>query len=103
MKLNCKAGDLAITVGAFLNANRGRVVEVISPVGLIDWPDLGTVFVWNIAAPEGTPALVYLHQDNDLRFAREGECPDAFLRPIAPGSHILDIAEEAALALEDLQ
>lgn len=38
MKLNCKAGDLAITVGAFLNANRGRVVEVISPVGLKSWP-----------------------------------------------------------------
>jgi hypothetical protein len=100
MKLNCKAGDLAITVTCFLTANKGRIVEVVSAQGLMPWDDLGTVFVWNIKAPEGSPPLVYLRR-NDLEFAREGLCPDVFLRPIAPGCQILDIAQEASLAIED--
>jgi hypothetical protein len=84
MKLNCKAGDLAITIKCHVPDNLGKIVEVVSFEGLVDWPhNEDTIPVWSIRAYPGSSGLTYLFPDGTMKRTETGLAPDCFLRPIS--------------------
>jgi hypothetical protein len=55
-KLNCKVGDLAITVRSEVPQNLGRIVHIIKPLGVEPWSSFGPVpdiLLRPIVPPEG--------------------------------------------------
>jgi hypothetical protein len=84
MKLNCKAGDLAITVKCHVLDNLGKIVEVVSFEGLVDWPHYeDPIPVWLIKSYPGSSGLTYLFPDGTVKRTETGLVPDCFLRPIS--------------------
>ena len=84
MKLNCKPGDLAITIKCHVPDNLGKIVEVVSFEGLVDWPHYEEpIPVWSIRAYPGSKGLTYLYPDGTVKNADSGLAPDCFLRPIS--------------------
>ena len=84
MKLNCKAGDLAITVKCHVPDNLGKIVQIIAYEGLQEWvnyPD--PIPVWLIRAYSGSSGLTYLFPDGIVKRTETGLVPDCFLRPIS--------------------
>ena len=78
-KLNCRPGDLAITVEAYNAINIGSVVRVLhkhhNQSALVVEPD---DFLWYVEAAH------YLTYSRGLKFTRRkrGAAPDSYLRPI---------------------
>ena len=62
MKLNCKAGDLAITVKCHVPDNLGKIVQIIAYEGLQEWAN---------------------YPDGSIKKSKGGLVPDCFLRPIS--------------------
>ncbi len=84
MKLNCKAGDLAITVKCDLPDNLGKIVQIIAYEGLREWPRYpDPIPVWLIKAYSGSKSLSYLYPDGTVQKSNVGLAPDCFLRPIS--------------------
>jgi hypothetical protein len=83
MKLNCKPGDLAITIKCDVPDNLGKIVEIIAYEGLQEWPHFPEpIPVWLIRAYSGNNSLSYLYPDGTLKKSNGGLAPDSFLRPI---------------------
>jgi hypothetical protein len=78
-KLNCRPGDLAITVEAYNAINIGSIVRVLhkhhNQSALVVEPD---DFLWYVEAAH------YLTYSRGLKFTRRkrGAAPDSYLRPI---------------------
>jgi hypothetical protein len=84
MKLNCKEGDLAITVKCHVTDNLGKIVEVVSFEGLVDWPHYEEpIAVWLVKAYSSSSGLTYLFPDGRVKRTGIGLVPDCFLRPIS--------------------
>ena len=88
-KLNCRPGDLAITVEAFNPINIGNIVRVLhkhhNQSALSVEPD---DFLWYVEAAH------YLTYSRGLKFTRRkrGAAPDSYLRPIRGNPLGQDIA-----------
>ena len=84
MKLNCKAGDLAITVKCDVPENLGRIVRVIAFEGFKEWPHYpDPIPVWLVGAYSGNDGLSYQYPDGSIKKSKGGLVPDCFLRPIS--------------------
>jgi hypothetical protein len=84
MKLNCKVGDLAITVKCHVPDNLGKIVQIIAYEGLREWPNYpDPIPVWLIRAYSGKDGLSYQFPDGTVRKTTGGLAPDCFLKPIS--------------------
>ncbi len=84
MKLNCKVGDLAITIKCQVPDNLGKIVQIIAYEGLQEWPHYpDPIPVWLIRAYSGSKSLSYLYPDGTVQKSNGGLAPDCFLRPIS--------------------
>ena len=92
-KLNCKVGDLAITVNTELWMNQGFIVRVIEWIGMMEWSNFGLIPVWRVEPVNEFQFLYY--KSGDWTEALEvGPVPDRCLRPITPPKGELEILEE---------
>jgi hypothetical protein len=92
--LNCKVGDLAVTVRAELPENLGNIVRIVGCHGKSTWYGFkGPIHLWEVEVVEGG-RLVYEYDDGIREYETRGLAPDAFLKPLAPIS--ADAAEEEA-------
>ena len=81
--LNCRLGDLAVTVKSEIPENLGAMVRVVWYLGEQEWHGFDEPTpIWEVEAVEGR-LLVYEYVGGDRFYATEGRIPDAFLRPIA--------------------
>ncbi len=82
--LNCRLGDLAVTVKAEIPENLGNIVRIVGFLGIKRWYGFKEPTpLWEVAVVEGG-RLVYDCEGRDRWYATEGQIPDAFLKPIAP-------------------
>ena len=86
LNINCRVGDLAITVQAYNPDNIGKIVRIIRSKGIGPWPDLvGPQQIWEIES--ATPGVSLTYSILGMLYPEEvGEAPDCFLRPIRPSS-----------------
>ena len=83
--MNCKIGDLAITVTSELPENLGKLVKIVGVKGLSWWSDFPEpVFLWRVQALGPQTPLVYQFGSGPKQAVLEGHVPDHFLRPIRP-------------------
>jgi hypothetical protein len=89
--LNCRPGDLAVTVTATNAENIGVLVEVIGPADATRWPLADeTGLLWWVRAV-GRP-MAYVFDDGHVEHLYAGPVPDRCLRPIrGPGDRPLDL------------
>ena len=82
MALNCKPGDLAISVNTELPENNGVIVRVVRPFnGVSPWT-WGTLPTWWCVSDE---LMTWKLISTDETFTgHEGPIPDRYLRPIRP-------------------
>ena len=93
-KLNCKSGDLAITVRAEVPQNLGRVVHIVKSLGAQDWSTFGAVQMWWVEAISGSSRpLHYLCSDGTIKLARAGPVPDLLLTPIVPPEGFNEVSD----------
>ena len=82
--LNCRLGDLAVTVRAALPENLGNIVRIVGYHGKSTWYGFkDPIHLWEIEVAEGG-CLVYEYDDGTREYETRGLAPDAFLKPIAP-------------------
>lgn len=80
--LNCRVGDIAITVRCEVKANLGKMVRIIGEHGLDEWSDFDEpLFLWKIESI-GNRRLRYDLPNGKVSYCRKGLAPDIFLRPI---------------------
>jgi hypothetical protein len=89
--LNCRPGDLAITVVTTNADNLGLMVEVIGPADAARWPLADeTGLLWWVRAV-GRP-MAYVFRDGHVEERYAGPVPDRCLRPIRdPDEPTLDL------------
>ena len=89
--MNCKQGDLAIIVKAFISRNIGSIVEVTRPS--IHGPSEHG-FEWETRSAR--PMVVVAGDFEDLVLCNIADCPDAWLRPISgiPEEETIEQSEE---------
>ena len=93
-KLNCKVGDLAITVRSEVPQNLGRIVHIIKPLGVEPWSSFGPVQLWWVESLPGSEHLLhYEHADGTLEQKRQGPVPDILLRPIVPPEGFTEVSD----------
>jgi len=81
MTLNCRPGDLAISVNTRLPENEGVIVQVVCRhVNTPGW-NFGLKPTWWCASDE---EMTWEMSDGSRIVAYEGPVPDAVLRPIRP-------------------
>ena len=93
-KLNCRAGDLAITVRCALPENIGNIVYVRKFLGPVEWHAIDHALPsWEveIATPEGWLAYDF---DGYLETRKSGPVPDAYLRRLTPSIDYLLVDEK---------
>ena len=83
MALNCRIGDLAITVKCEIPENLGRIVRVVASNGIEHWSDYGPMHTWEVETLSKADTLTYVIKGK-LCFKNKGPVPDAFLRPLHP-------------------
>ncbi len=82
--LNCRLGDLAVTVRAALPENLGAIVRIIGCHGVDEWWGFDApTHLWEVQAIEGA-YLTYEFEDGSREYKVIGLAPDCFLKPIAP-------------------
>ncbi len=92
--LNCRLGDLAVTIRAELPENLGTIVRVVGIRGMKKWWGFKTpIFVWDVETVEGG-RLVYEDANGRREFTNAGMVPDTFLKPIGPTWNSLAKPEE---------
>jgi hypothetical protein len=80
--LNCRVGDLAVTVTAALPENVGKIVRVVGSHGMDTWWGFDQpTHLWEVVTVEGT-FLVYEDAWGVREFVQGGRVPDAFIRPL---------------------
>ena len=93
-QLNCKVGDLAITVQAEVPQNLGHIVHIVRPLGVEPWSDFGPVHMWWVESlPSSTRLLHYRYGDGRLELKRQGPVPDLLLRPIVPPEGFTEVSD----------
>jgi len=96
--LNCRLGDLAVTVKAEIPENLGNIVRIVGFCGVKKWYGFKEPTpVWEVEVVEGG-RLVYEYEGGDREYATEGQIPDAFLKPIAPRRQAEEQELEVCLA-----
>ena len=91
--LNCRVGDLAVTVKAEIPENLGSIVRIVGFRGVSKWYGFKEPTpVWEVEAVAGG-RLVYEYEGGDREYKTQGHIPDVFLKPITPLRH----AEETEL------
>ncbi|NBT75993.1 MAG: hypothetical protein EBT15_08475 [Betaproteobacteria bacterium] len=98
--LNCRVGDLAVTVKAELPENIGNVVRIIGSEGERSWYGFDKpTHVWEVVIVEGGP-LVYESGNGQKSYTHRGCVPDVFLRRIArPRPETIEELEEDCCVL----
>ena len=82
--LNCRLGDLAVTVRAEIPENVGNIVRIVGCHGEDKWWGFDApTHLWEVEVVEGG-RLVYEYDDGTREYETRGLAPDAFLKPIAP-------------------
>ena len=93
-KLNCKAGDLAITVRAEVPQNLGHIVHIVKSLGVQPWSDFGEVNMWWVESlPSSSRLLHYLYPDGTIELTRAGPAPDILLVPIVPPEGFNEVSD----------
>ena len=85
--MRCELGGTAIIVNSKFSINRGIIVKVIEPMGLMHWPDIdwGIVPVWRVQVLCRKSSIRYhLPRKGELRKERIGLVPDRFLCSLTP-------------------
>lgn len=85
--MRCELGTIAMIVNSKFSINRGIIVKVIEPMGLMHWPDVdwGIIPVWRVQVLCKQSSIRYhLPRKGELRRERIGLVPDRFLRPLTP-------------------
>ena len=104
-KLNCRVGDLAITVRSNIPDNVGLVVRIVDICMYLDeWKGLeGPVHIWDVdLVCEDSRLVCFTDQPIPERLLyKSGPIPDAFLQPITPPIDLEKLLK--AEALEDEQ
>ncbi|MFZ9958715.1 MAG: hypothetical protein ACO3E7_08840 [Burkholderiaceae bacterium] len=97
--LNCRVGDLAVTIKAELPENLGSIVRIVGFLGAKKWYGFkAPTPLWEVEAVEGC-RLVYEYEGGEREYTTEGHIPDAFLKPITPRKQIEETEEsEVCLA-----
>lgn len=100
VKLNCKAGDLAITVKSHNPENLGTIVTIKSPNGMVSWGKGTPEFTW-LCEIASKGWLVY-DVNGYVVTQKVGLVPDRCLKPITPPkSYLLDeFRDSAQISLE---
>lgn len=87
VNLNCKVGDLAITVKSHNPENLGNIVKIKSAHGLVKWGNCKPEFSW-VCEIATNGWLVY--EDKGYTFTKKvGLVPDRCLKPITPPKNYL--------------
>lgn len=110
IRLRCELGSVAIITRSKFSVNRGIVVKITEPMGLMRWPGFGTGVtpVWRVEVLcKNTKLCYHLPQKGELRREYSGLIPDRYLRPITPLTGQLrfefeDYEPEPELDLADL-
>ena len=98
--LNCRVGDLAITVEAELTENIGNIVRIVAAGGYREWSDfVQPLFVWQVEALGPECPLHYQVGLAPIDAKMTGQVPDMFLRPIRPPKSTTSFGEVALHAL----
>ena len=85
--LHCELGSIAMITKSKFSVNRGIIVQVIEPMGLMRWPGFNTevIAVWRVKVISQHHTLCYhLAQKGELRYEHVGLVPDRFLRSLTP-------------------
>ncbi|MBR8228071.1 hypothetical protein KDX05_07065 [Burkholderia vietnamiensis] len=91
--MNCKPGDLAIIVQAFLPENIGKIVEVLAPLG----DDCGCGFRWLVKTLSPARTISVIDFKTVFEDSEPAGIPDAWLRPVT-GLPITDDVEDEVMA-----
>lgn len=87
IRFNCELGCIAMIAKSKFSINQGIIVKVIEPMGLMQWPDFGTIAtpVWRVKVlAQGHTICYHLPKKGELRHERIGLVPDQFLRCLTP-------------------
>jgi hypothetical protein len=98
--INCELGGMAIIVKSKFAMNRGIIVKIIEPIGLIRWPGFGksVMPVWRVQVLCSQSTICYhLPQKGELRRETMGLVPDRFLRSLTP------LTEQLRFQFEDYE
>jgi hypothetical protein len=85
--LRCELGSVAMIVNSKFSVNRGIVVQVLEPIGFMEWPeiDTGLIPVWRVKVISKKSAICYHYpQKGELRKEKVGLVPDQFLCSLTP-------------------
>lgn len=87
MVYRCEMGCIAMITKSKFSVNRGIIVQVIEPMGLMRWPGFFTqvIPVWRVKVLSQTHTLCYhLPQKGELRYEQVGLVPDGFMQSLTP-------------------
>lgn len=87
VNLNCKSGDLAITVRSHNPENLGTIVQIKSAKGLVAWGKREPEFTW-LCEVASNGWLVY-DLNGYVSTQKVGLIPDRCLKPITPPKNYL--------------
>jgi len=85
--LRCELGSIAMITNSKFSVNRGLIVKVIEPMGLMRWPGFDTEVmpIWRVQVlAQGHRICYHLPKKGELRHERVGLVPDRFLRCLTP-------------------
>ena len=85
--MRCELGGIALIVNSKFSVNRGIIVKVIEPMGLMRWPGFGTEVmpIWRVQVLCDQSKICYhLPNKGELRHEKTGLVPDRFLRSLTP-------------------
>ncbi|MBT8606370.1 hypothetical protein G6677_07845 [Polynucleobacter paneuropaeus] len=87
IQLRCELGSIALIVDSKFSINRGIIVRVIEPLGLMRWPgfEFNVIPVWRVEVLcKETTICYHLPQKGELRQESTGLVPDRFMRALTP-------------------
>lgn len=85
--MRCELGGIAMIVNSKFSINRGLIVKIIEPMGLMRWPgfDTSVIPVWRVKVLCKESCIRYhLPRKGELRKETMGLVPDRFLRSLTP-------------------
>ena len=85
--LRCELGCIAMITDSKFSVNRGLIVKVVEPMGLMHWPEIdwGVIPVWRVKVlAQGHTICYHLPQKGELRHEKISLVPDSFLRSLTP-------------------
>ena len=87
IRLHCELGSIAMITKSKFSINKGIIVKVIEPMGLMRWPGFGlrVTPVWRVRVLcKQTTICYHLPKKGELRREVVGLVPDQFLRSLTP-------------------